>query len=116
MRTGLPSRSTAVRPFVTRATMHRSRGSARAAIRQRYHGIERPIDLLYSIDSGNVICPDSILCTICRAVSIARMNLCPEEPVEAHRLPTSDDLGYWETGTWVGSRRASDRNILKLLS
>src|SRR5215510_2280699 len=68
------------------------------------------------IDSGNVICPDSILCTICRAVSIARTNLCPEGPVEAHRLPTSEDPGYWEAGTWVGSRRVSDRNIRKLSS
>jgi hypothetical protein len=78
---------------------HRSRGRAHAATRQRYHGIDRPIDLPYLIDRGNVISPDPILCTICRVVSNARMNLCPEEPVEAHRYPTSEDLGYREMGT-----------------
>jgi|APPan5920702752_1055751.scaffolds.fasta_scaffold28974_1 hypothetical protein len=64
-------------------------------------------------DRGNVICPDVILCTIWRAVAIACMR---EEPVEANRLPTSENGLFWEEGTWVRSRRASDRSILKLSS
>ena len=90
MRTGLPSWFTTVRPFVTRRECSNVE-EARAATRQRYHGIKRPIDLPSAIDRGNVICPDSILCTIWRAVAMARMR---EEPGGAHRLPTSEDLGY----------------------
>ena len=84
MRTGLPSWFTTVRPFVTRRECSNVE-EARAATRQRYHGIKRPIDLPSSIDRGNVICPDSILCTIWRAVAIARA--CGRSQVERIDFP-----------------------------